>query len=736
MNKFKKSITYLKNNFAQNFFSGFVVSLVALPLGLGLATASGLEPVAGVITAIVGGIIVSIFGGSYLTITGPGNSLVPVVLAAIATLGAGNELLGKTLLFDAIIVSGVLIFIFGVFRLGKLSSFFPSAAIQGLLAAIGVIILGKQAHVMLGNMEKIEGNTLEIIAQIPSSIVKIEWGEANFYAMLIGCVSLLIMLFHSKIKNRYLHSIPAPMMVLILAIGVGYFFSYSGFQPPTGFDNYLIQVPNDIISDYKLPNFKATFKNPELFLSWNFISVVLSLTLIASIESLLSISAVEKLDPMRRKSNVNRDLKALGGATVLSGLVGGLNVVTVIARSSVAVQNGATSRLANFFHAVILVLFLLFLTPQLNLVAMSSLAAILVYTGYRLALPKIFIEKLKSGLDQFVIFMVTIIVTLTIGLIQGILMGMVTTILFHLFLSKNRYLMLKSLFNPNTLMYQEDDGRYYISVKGFSNFLNFYKLKAKLDLIPVDSHVILDFSLTNFVDLTVKEQLNQYTEIFLRGGGVMELIGLEAKGKNIQLFKEKELEEQKELTKKQLAIQSFAQKIEYQFIPKAFQNFYGLYSFIFFYSKKIETVKNIIRNKEKAISCFEVRYSEGELLLKESLQATFLTIDLEMDIPPFTLDRDLLFDRLHQFSGLYDIKVNHEAFDKTFLLKGKGRKRIIALFNRQLTDFLIKNTEYHLESNGKQLLILQYERLLSPTQIEKMILFAEELKNILVQPQK
>ncbi len=736
MNKFKKVFTFLKNNFAQNFFSGFVVSLVALPLGLGLATASGLEPVAGVITAIIGGVVVSIFGGSYLTVTGPGNSLVPVVLAAIVTLGAGNELLGKNLLFDAIMVSGVLIFLFGVFRLGKLSSFFPSAAIQGLLAAIGIIILGKQAHVMVGNMEKIEGNTLEIIVQIPSSIAKIELGEANFYAMLIGCVSLLIMLFHSKIKNRYLHSIPAPMMVLILAISVGYFFTYSGFQPPANFDAYLIQVPDDIISDYKLPNLQVTFENLELFLSWNFISVVLSLTLIASIESLLSISAIEKLDTMRRKSNVNRDLKALGGATILSGLVGGLNVVMVIARSSVAVQNGATSRLANFFHAVFLVLFLLFLTPQLNLVAMSSLAAILVYTGYRLALPEMFIEKLKSGLDQFVIFMMTIMVTLIIGLIQGIIMGMLTTILFHLFLFKNRYLMLKSLFNPNTLMYQEDDGKYYISVKGFSNFLNFYKLKGKLDLIPVNSHVILDFSLTNFVDLTVKEQLNQYAEIFLRGGGTIELIGLDGKGKNIQLFKEKELEEQKELSKKQLAIQNLAQEMQYQFVPKAFQNIYGLYNFIFFYSKKIKWVKNIIRSKEKAISCFEVHYSEGELILKENIQATFVTIDLDFEIPSFTLDRDLLFDRLHQFSGLYDIKVNNEDFDKIFLLKGRGRKRITTLFNNQLAHFLIDNTEYHLESNGKQLLILKYERLLSPSQIEKMILFAEELKNILIQSQK
>lgn len=731
MNSIKKNIVFLQKNFTSNFFAGFVVSLVALPLGLGLANASGLAPVAGVITAIVGGVVASVFGGSYLTITGPGNSLVPIVLAAIATLGAGNEMLGKALLFDAVIVSGILIFLLGIFRLGKLSSFFPSSAIQGLLTAIGIIILAKQLHVMLGNMESVEGNTLAILAQVPATLMNIQWGSVGFYAALIGCASLFIMFFHGKINNRYLHAIPAPMMVLILAIAVGYFFEYSTFGSPfLNHKNYLIQVPNNIVSEYDFPDLSSTLKNPEVFLSVKFISVVISLTLIAGIESLLSISAVEKLDPMRRKSNVNKDLKALGGATVLSGLVGGVNVVTVIARSSVAAQNNATSRLANFFHAVLLMLFLLFLTPLLNKVALSSLAAILVYTGYKLASPETFRNKLKSGLDQFIIFFLTLIITLTVGLIEGIACGMLTTLLFHLSLSPHRILMFKNLFRPNTLMYQQEDGKYYLSVKGFSNFLNFYKLKNKLDSIPTHSHVILDFSLTFFVDLTVREQLQQYTEIFLRAKGNIELIGMEGKKRNIILFKEQAKKQQKKLSKKQQGMQRLSQKIAYQFAPKCFQNFQSLYQLKFFYSKEIKALKNIIRSKEKGISCFEVRYSEGALILKENHQATFLTIQLKTPLPSFTLDRDLLFDRLDQFSGLFDIETTNKAFNKKFLLRGKRRKAITQLFDKNLTDFLLNNTFYHLESNGTQLLILQHERLLSPTQIENMIAFAEGLNAI------
>jgi len=320
-----------KNNIApffktlpKNIFSGFVVSLIALPLGLGLAMASDAPPIAGIIAAIVGGIMVSILGGSHVTIVGPGNGLVGVLLVAISTLGIETA-------YVAIMCSGMLLLLLGFFRMGALADFFPSAAIQGMLAAIGLIILGKQFHIMLAHKIK-RADTIDYLIEIPYTIkdaVTFE-NKGLIFAALAGILSLTIMLFYSKIRNKYLQLIPAPMWIVILSIAFSYYFELGLHEPNPIAPEYMVSgIPSiqTIIADLPTPNFNGIW-------SLSFWGSVLALTLIASIESLLSIKAVDKLDPEKRRSNVNRDLKALGLATIGSGLLGGLNVVTVIARSS------------------------------------------------------------------------------------------------------------------------------------------------------------------------------------------------------------------------------------------------------------------------------------------------------------------------------------------------------------------------------------------------------------------
>ena len=213
-----------------------------------------------------------------------------------------------------------------------------------------------------------------------------------------------------------------------------------------------------------------------------FWSSVVALTLIASIESLLSIKAVDKLDPEKRRSNVNRDLKALGLATVGSGFLGGLNVVTVIARSSVNVNNGGSNRSSNFFHALFLVIFIVLFSTQLTRIPLPALMAILVYTGYKLASPGNIKNSFRIGREQLLIFFVTLIVTLKIGLISGIVSGVVVTFIIHIFINKSLSLFVRNWLKPNVLMFQEEDveGSYYVSVKHFCSFLNYYRLKAKI----------------------------------------------------------------------------------------------------------------------------------------------------------------------------------------------------------------------------------------------------------------
>ena len=349
----------------KNIFSGFVVSLIALPLGLGLAIASEAPPIAGIIAAIAGGMVVSILGGSHLTITGPGNGLVIVILSAIVGLGEGEtykEIIASGYLYTlaAIMLSGLLLFLFGLFRLGALSEFFPSSALQGMLAAIGVGILAKQFHVMLGFTD-VKGNTIDQLVLIPYSVNNLLSSPSSeiILASGIGVLSLVFLFLYTRVRNPIFQLIPAPMWVVIVSIGVMYYYELVLKTPAVLGSNLMITLPDNLMASLPRPNFSK-------LLSSDFIGHTLSITLVAVIESLLSIKAVDKLDPLKRRSNINKDLKALGIATGISGFLGGLNVVTVIARSSVNANNGGNNRSANFFHAAFLVVFILLFSQQIQ----------------------------------------------------------------------------------------------------------------------------------------------------------------------------------------------------------------------------------------------------------------------------------------------------------------------------------------------------------------------------------
>ena len=509
----------------KNLFSGFVVSLIALPLGLGLALASGAPPISGIIAAIVGGTVVAILGGSNVTITGPGNGLVVVILAAITTLGTGADGIidmsqGFLYTLAAIVISGIIMIALGFLRLGSLGDFFPSSAIQGMLAAIGIGIFAKQIHVMLGNLEA-NGSIIELLVQIPEGILNFVNTDNSsvLYAGLVGVISLLIMIFYSKIRNRSFQLIPAPMWIVVLSVGMYSYFELFSTAPYPIEKNLLIELSDDILSKFAFPDFGKIY---EL----SFINAVISITLIASIESLLSIKAVDKLDPLKRRSNVNKDIKALGLATVISGFLGGLNVVTVIARSSVNVNNKGSNRSANFFHAGFLVLFILLFASELKKIPLPALAAILVYTGYKLASLENLKKVFRVGSEQLIIFLMTLLVTISTSLITGILVGIIITFILHVIINKNILLFVKNILKPNVLMFTED-GKYYVSVKNFSSFLNFTKLKSKLNQIPETEEAIVDFSLCDFVDHSVMENMSNYAEAFARKGGDFEVIGLD-----------------------------------------------------------------------------------------------------------------------------------------------------------------------------------------------------------------
>ena len=730
MSSKKNNLKYFFKALPKNMFSGFVVSLIALPLGLGLAMASDAPPISGVIAAIVGGIIVSVLGGSHVTIAGPGNGLVGVLLVAISTLGLESA-------YVAIICSGVLLMLLGFFRMGTLANFFPSSAIQGMLAAIGLIILGKQFHIMLAHKINRE-DTVDYLMEIPYTINDAFHYGSNglIYAALAGVISLIIMFLYSKIRNKYLQLVPAPMWIVILSIGFSYYFEMGLHEPNPIAKEYMISgIPSiqNIIAELPQPNFSGIW-------SLSFFGSVLALTLISSIESLLSIKAVDKLDPEKRRSNVNKDLKALGLATVGSGLLGGLNVVTVIARSSVNVNNGASNRSSNFFHATFLILFIAFFSTQLTRIPLPALMAILVYTGYKLASPNIITKMFSIGKEQLIIFFVTLIVTLKIGLITGISAGVITTLIIHIIINKSAGLFLRNVLKPNVVMFKEQDGKYnfYVSVKHFCSFLNYFRLKQHLDAIPENKEVIVDFSLCEFVDDTVMENIHSYQELFAKRGGNFEVIGLDMHDtESKHPFASRRLLPvpkiiKNSLTKRQKTMESFTKDYRLSYSSKKQKNVSFLNNFLFFGTKKINYVYNELSLENKSIKLFDIEFSEGEFIAKEVIRSTMLYIDLDYTIPEFTLDREGFLEKVYAIAGFKDIPIeNHDDFSKRFYLLGDNEAGISKFFNDDVTRFFESNPYYHVESNGKALLVFGKERLASIKEIKTLFDFGKRLKQVI-----
>lgn len=731
MAELKKGIKGFKQSGLKNLLAGFVVSLIALPLALGLAIASGVPPMAGIITVVVGGILAAALGGSHVTIAGPGNGLVVVVLTSVVTLGQGDLLVGYTFTLGAIVIAGIVITLLGFLRLGNLADFFPSATIQGMLSAIGLIIIAKQIHVMLGESGVEAANNLFLLVETPNSILAVIGSEETPWVAIIGVLSLGIMATYTKIRNSVFQTIPAPFWIVVVAIGFYYYFHwFSNHEFPIS-KQFLIQIPSNLKEGFVLADFSK----------WNhgaFIIAVVSITLIATIESLLSIKAVDKLDVYKRRSNINKDLKALGIATTISGLIGGLPVVAVIARSSVNVNQGATSRWSNFFHALFVLLFVLLFTNLLTKIPLSALAGILVYTGYKLASPAQFKQMYRLGKDQFVIFLATLLATLLFGLINGILIGILVTFGVQLYLMQNRLEFVRTLLRPNTLLYEEEDGSLHLSVKGHSSFINYLRLKEVLDSIPANKSLILDFSLTTFVDNSVMEHIYHYKEDFKKKNSSLEVIGLDIHDSTSEhpfaarrmmrftnFMKKGDV-----LTARQKRMKQFAKDLKWDFTSKSITELPLLEGFPFFRRKKLAHAYNVFRGEHKGVrvKLMDVEFYEGELFAKEVHKHTVLMLSPITPIPRFRLDKERIFDRIAGMAGFEDINIDgHEDFSRRFRVKGKNVEKIKAFFTNDLVLFFETHPYYHLESDGKNILILKGNRISSISEVKALAIYGTEL---------
>ncbi|MCK9637275.1 MAG: SulP family inorganic anion transporter [Methylobacter tundripaludum] len=521
----KSGLAGLKENWRSDLLSGFLVFLIALPLCLGISMASGFPPSAGLITAIIGGMLVSRINGSFVTINGPAAGLIVVVLGAVQELGGGDAMAGYRYALAAIVVASALQVLMGVFKAGRLSSFFPASVVHGMLAAIGIIIMAKQINVVLGTTPEKGSSLFSTIAQIPHSIVNL-----NPDIAIIGGSGLVILTVWTMIKNPTLKMVPAPLIVVLVGMGLARYFDLEHehmylFLPDAHFlphheetvgPKFLVAISDNFMSGFYFPDFS---KGATL----EFWEAVVSICLVGSLESLLSAMAVDKLDPYRRHSDFDRDLTAVGAGNLLAGLIGGLPMIAEIVRSSANINNGAKTGWANFFHGVFLLLFVVLFPRLIHSIPLAALAALLVFTGFRLASPKEFAKVMGVGKEQLFMFVVTIIGVLQTDLLVGVGIGILTKFAIHML----RGVRPNNLFKIHFVVEPKDADSVVVSIVGAAIFSNFMSLKDALANLESGKTVIFQLNNAYLIDHTVMEFIHDFQHNYERQGGQCRFFGME-----------------------------------------------------------------------------------------------------------------------------------------------------------------------------------------------------------------
>mgnify|MGYP000117686074 CR=1 FL=1 len=496
----------LKENWQSDILAGFLVFLLALPLSLGIAKASGFPASMGVLTAMIGGLFVSLFKVSPLTIKGPAAGLITVCAGAIIEFGGGDQ--GWHMACGVIVIVALIQILFGFLKFGSLSDFFPHSAVHGMLAAIGLIIIAKQVPVLLGDAPEMYKGLGPIILfeDIPWFVEKL-----NPQIALIGGISLLNLFLMPLIKNKIIKKIPGPMIVLLITVPLAAYLNFSATQP-----DYALVTIGDF---WGTVGFNADFSGFATFTFWKYVLIFL---FVNSLESLLTVKAVDDLDPFKRKSNYNSDLKAVGAGNGLAALLGGLPMISEVVRSSANVGYGAKTKWANFFHGGFLLIAMLLMIPVIEMIPNAALAAMLIYAGYRLAAPKEFISTYKVGTEQFAIFIITIAVTLLEDLLLGIAAGILLKIIFHLFNGAH----FNQLFKANYDIESKED-TLYINIHGAAVFSNLIGFKKVFEKYANKSKIVLNFSDCVLIDHSFMEFIHKMQHDTEINGKSLIAIGME-----------------------------------------------------------------------------------------------------------------------------------------------------------------------------------------------------------------
>lgn len=487
--------------FKTDIQSGVVVFLVALPLCLGIALASGAPLFAGVISGVIGGIVVGLLSHSQLSVTGPAAGLTAIVLAAISSLGSYETFL------LAVVLAGVLQILLGIVKAGTISNYFPSNVIEGMLTAIGIIIILKQLPHAVGYDVDNEGDFFFIEKGTGHNTFSAIIDAINYFhfgAIIITLVSLTILIAFNKVAFlKNLKVVPGALVAVIAGVIINEVFKSTGSDLAIS-QEHLVNLPipksfDDFVGQFSRPDFSALL-NPAVWI------VAITIAVVASIETLLCIEAADKLDPLKRFTNTNRELFAQGAGNILSGLAGGIPMTSVIVRTSANINSGGRTKVATIAHGIFLLIAVLTIPTVLNKIPLACLAAILLMIGYKLASPTVFRHMWNNGKYQYVPFFATVVAVVFTDLLKGVGIGLIVSVFYIL----RANLKLAYFFEKEA---HHEGETITIKLAQEVSFLNKAAIKQTLNHLPKNSKLVIDASDTFYIDHDVLQLIRDFLTI-------------------------------------------------------------------------------------------------------------------------------------------------------------------------------------------------------------------------------
>jgi len=712
-----------KKFWLNDFIAGLVVFAVAVPMCLAISEASGFPAIAGLIASIVGGIVITFISGSYVAIKGA-----PAGLSTIATNCMGLMVLHYGMGMNAykaalavIVASGVLQAILGLLKAGSLGDFFPAAVVQGMLAALGIKIAIQQFPVAVGVYEK-STDVLFILSKVPTILEKAIPEEE---LITIVCLAILF-IFNAFKKLRFL---PIPLLAVVVGIVMAQVLG--------------IKVGEDELKEI---NDKGTFsldlffENPSIYTpdfssllkigSWQYVFLF---TIIGSVESLLSAKAVDKMDPYKRKTNLNKDLLAIGIGNIISGMIGGLSMISASKRGAVNINSGGKTRWSNFYQGLFMLLMILFAGKYLTKIPLSCLASILIFSGINLVRPSEFFKVLKIGYIEFTVYFITMFAILITNIMYGVLIGVVAEMVVHLFFGVS----FKSLFFPRIEIESFNENSTLVSFKDAATFSNYLYIKKKLNKIPKNHNVVFDFAEAMVVDHSFLEHLAFYEDQLKAQGRQIEVIGMDYHNKlSDHPLSSKRIIKGESLDSRQESLKSYSEERGLSFDERVLSSASNKYEHFFFNkTHKVNFQENTLMGayKGQEIEITDIMVEQGRGINKKNYKMTIMHIYFnDVYCPDFSLEKEGFIDSLIDLGEYKDIDFDSfPKFSYYYLLKGPDESKIRKFFNPSMLKFFEDNRGNNLENNGKELLIYRRPLLLPEHEVDELLNFGLDFLDIL-----